>query len=131
MISRSSVALRTAQSTRRAMSTQPSMWTPNEEAAKRFVEARHETFEHAGKSADMWRKVSLYVLIPAGIVLGAYMYKVESKHLAHAKHVYEENDHSLPERPDYEYLNIKAKRFPWGQQSLFFNPLVNHPSPEM
>ena len=39
-----------------------------------------------------------------GIVLGAYMYKVESKHLAHAKHVYEENDHSLPDRPDYEYL---------------------------
>lgn len=54
MISRSSVALRTAQSTRRAMSTQPSMWTPNEEAAKRFVEARHETFEHAGSTWRPW-----------------------------------------------------------------------------
>ena len=58
------------------------------------------------------------------------MYKVESEHAKHHEHVLEEHD-GLPERPDYEYLNIKTKRFPWGQQSLFFNPKVNYPSPDM
>ena len=105
--------------------------TPNPEAAKEFIEQRQHAFEHAGKSAELWRKISLYVLIPGAVVLGAYMYKVESEHHAHHEHILEENDGQLPERPDYEYVNVKSRNFPWGQQSLFFNPKVNYPAPEM
>ena len=87
--------------------------------------------DSAGKSAELWRKISLYVLIPGAVVLGAYMYKIESEHHAHHEHILEENDGQLPERPDYEYVNMKSRNFPWGQQSLFFNPKVNYPAPEM
>ena len=95
------------------------------------IEQRQHAFEHAGKSAELWRKISLYVLIPGAVVLGAYMYKIESEHHAHHEHILEENDGQLPERPDYEYVNMKSRNFPWGQQSLFFNPKVNYPAPEM
>ena len=105
--------------------------TPNPEAAKEFIEQRQHAFEHAGKSAELWRKISLYVLIPGAVVLGAYMYKIESEHHAHHEHILEENDGQLPERPDYEYVNMKSRNFPWGQQSLFFNPKVDYPAPEM
>ncbi|SHO78278.1 Similar to S.cerevisiae protein COX13 (Subunit VIa of cytochrome c oxidase) [Malassezia sympodialis ATCC 42132] len=108
-----------------------SSFTPDPEAAKAFVEARKHAFEHAAKSTSMWRNISLFVLIPGAAVLGAYMYKVEAKHAAHQAHILEENGGELPERPDYEYLNIKNKKFPWGQQSLFFNPKVNYPSQDM
>ena len=98
------------------------------------------------ESASLWRKISLYALIPGGksavysiamlthnsaIVFGVYMYRVESAHHHHQEHIIEENDGQLPERPDYDYLNMKRKNFPWGQQSLFFNPKVNYPAPEM
>ncbi|WFD27644.1 Cytochrome c oxidase subunit 6A [Malassezia nana] len=106
-----SAALRAAQPTLRRFN---SSFQPNPEAAKAFTEARQHAFEHA-----------------ATAVFGAYMYNVEMRHAAHQEHLLQENNGELPERPNYEYLNIKNKKFPWGQQSLFFNPKVNYPSAEM
>lgn len=82
------------------------------------------------ETTGLWRNISLFVLIPGSIVFGAYAYKIESAHHAHQEHVLEENDGALPERPNYEYLNIRNKPFPWGMQSLFFNPKVNYPASE-
>jgi len=31
----------------------------------------------------------------------------------------------LPDIPDYEYMNKRVKPFPWGMNTLFFNPHVN------
>ncbi|KAL4402393.1 Cytochrome c oxidase subunit 6A [Malassezia pachydermatis] len=122
-----SAALRAAQPTLRRFNS----FTPNPEAAKAFIDARQHAFEHAAQSTSLWRKISLYGMIPSAAVLAVYIYKIESEHAAHQAHVLEENGGELPERPDYEYLNIKNKKFPWGQQSLFYNPKVNYPSPEM
>mgnify|MGYP001940110747 FL=1 len=120
----------------------------------------------------MWRKVSLYVLIPAGASARARI--ADPRHCARRLHVQGRVEAPCArqarvrgERPLASgapglrvpgacdtlmagsstntacaaLQNIKAKvcmrwsrltqRFPWGQQSLFFNPLVNHPSPEM
>lgn len=30
--------------------------------------------------------------------------------------------------PKYEYLNVRKKPFPWGLQSLFFNPKAQYPA---
>jgi hypothetical protein len=41
-----------------------------------------------------------------------------------------ENDGKLPQPPRYEYLNKRNKPFPWGPNSLFFNPRVSlYPGP--
>lgn len=60
-----------------------------------------------------------------------YTFKIEAAHAKHHEHVLEENDGELPARSDYEYLNIKNKKYPWGQQTLFYNPKVNYPAPDM
>lgn len=72
--------------------------------------------------------------------------QVESEHIAHQHHIMEENGGKLPEPPAYEYLNRRGTYlpvppcyaeltlddsvpsaggpFPWGNNTLFFNPKV-------
>jgi cytochrome c oxidase subunit 6a len=58
------------------------------------------------------------------VVCGAWVYNLEAEHEAHNAHLREENGGKLPEPPAYDYLNRRVKPFPWGMNSLFFNPRV-------
>lgn len=53
-----------------------------------------------------------------------WVYNVEKEHHEHLEHLKHENGGVLPQPPDYEYLNRRVKPFPWGMNSLFFNPEV-------
>ena len=53
-----------------------------------------------------------------------WVQKVETEHAEHQEHLKAENDGHLPFPPSYDYLNVRAKPFPWGPNSLFFNPHV-------
>jgi len=68
--------------------------------------------------------MSYYVCIPALAVFGTYVYNVEIEHKAHNAHLMAENDGKLPQPPRYDYLNRRNKPYPWGPNSLFFNPLA-------
>ncbi|ORX62029.1 mitochondrial cytochrome c oxidase subunit VIa, partial [Hesseltinella vesiculosa] len=74
---------------------------------------------HAAKSADTWKKISIFVCIPALAAAGfnAYnLYEKHHEHMLHHPHVF----------VNYEYMNWRAKQeFFWGPESLFFNPKVN------
>ncbi|KAI0788646.1 cytochrome c oxidase, subunit VIa [Abortiporus biennis] len=80
---------------------------------------------HAGETTEMWRKISFFVCIPAIVVTGIWVYKVEAEHAEHDAHLRAEHGGELPEVPAYEYLNKRSKPFPWGNNSLFFNPKYN------
>lgn len=58
-------------------------------------------------------------------VCGAWVYNAEVEHKAHIDHIKHENDGVLPETPAYDYMNRRSKPFPWGVNSLFFNPHVS------
>ncbi|KAI0080295.1 mitochondrial cytochrome c oxidase subunit VIa [Panus rudis PR-1116 ss-1] len=79
---------------------------------------------HAAQTADMWRKISFYVCFPGIIVTALWVRNLEAEHAEHTHHLIEENGGKLPQPPQYEFLNRRAKPFPWGQNSLFFNPKV-------
>ncbi|ESK97980.1 cytochrome c oxidase subunit via [Moniliophthora roreri MCA 2997] len=79
---------------------------------------------HAAETTELWRKISYYVCIPAIAVCSAWVYNLESEHKHHIDHLIEENGGEYPQPPAYEYLNIRRKPFPWGMNSLFFNPEV-------
>jgi len=81
--------------------------------------------EHARHSTDLWRKISFYVAFPATLLTIAWVLKVEGEHAAHQEHVKHENGGELPETPAYSYLNMRRKPFPWGNNTLFYNPEVN------
>ncbi|KAJ3816045.1 cytochrome c oxidase, subunit VIa [Lentinula lateritia] len=79
---------------------------------------------HAAETTELWRKISHYVCIPAIAVCAAWVYNIEMEHKAHLEHEMAENDGHLPAPPAYEYLNVRRKPFPWGPNSLFYNPEV-------
>jgi cytochrome c oxidase subunit 6a len=61
--------------------------------------------------------------LPAFAVI-AWVRNVEAEHAEHQEHLKKENDGHLPETPAYDYLNKRVKPYPWGANSLFFNPHV-------
>ena len=54
----------------------------------------------------------------------AWVNNVEAEHAAHIEHEKHENGGELPAIPAYEYMNKRQKPFPWGMNSLFYNPKV-------
>ncbi|CAO3643835.1 unnamed protein product [Cunninghamella echinulata] len=74
---------------------------------------------HAAKFADTWKKslsssVSLRNLVAASL----NAYNLYEKHHEHQLH-------HPKEWIKYEYINVRARPFFWGKESLFFNPKVN------
>ncbi|GJJ08769.1 hypothetical protein Clacol_002988 [Clathrus columnatus] len=55
----------------------------------------------------------------------AWVRNVEAEHASHIHHIKEENGGVLPEVPEYDYMNKREKPFPWGYNTLFFNPHAN------
>ncbi|KIM66286.1 hypothetical protein SCLCIDRAFT_1211521 [Scleroderma citrinum Foug A] len=88
--------------------------------------ARHQAVqEHAAAATELWRKITYYVAFPSIVVCMAWVYNVEAEHHAHEEHEKEMHGGKLPEPPAFEYLNRRVKPFPWGSNTLFFNPEVN------
>ncbi|KAH9937188.1 cytochrome c oxidase, subunit VIa [Fomitopsis serialis] len=95
------------------------------EAVKRWQAKQAAQAEHAGHTSELWRKISFFVCVPAIIVTALWVRKVENEHEEHTEHLKHENGGELPAVPDYEYLNKRSSGpFPWGMNSLFFNPHV-------
>ncbi|KAF9930247.1 Cytochrome c oxidase subunit 6A, mitochondrial [Linnemannia zychae] len=77
--------------------------------------------EHAGPTAETWRKITIYVCAPAIVAASANAYRLYQRHLAHLEHEKAEGH----ERIKYPYMRIRNKAYPWGDDALFFNPDVN------
>ncbi|KAI9300899.1 cytochrome c oxidase, subunit VIa [Cunninghamella echinulata] len=73
---------------------------------------------HAAKSADTWKKISIFVCIPALAAASLNAYNLYEKHHEHQLH-------HPKEWVKYEYINLRVRPFFWGKESLFFNPKVN------
>ncbi|KAF3921673.1 hypothetical protein ABW21_db0200805 [Orbilia brochopaga] len=88
-----------------------------------FVKEREAVKAHAAQSSELWRKLSLYVAIPAIIIASINAYNLWNEHWEHWEHM-----PPLEERPQYPYMNIRVKRFPWGDgdKTLFWNDKVNY-----
>jgi len=98
---------------------------PTAEGLVKLLESDKDLIHHAAQASDLWRKISFYVCIPTIAVCLTWVYNVETEHSAHIEHVKHENGGELPPTPAFEYMNKRVKPFPWGMNSLFFNPHVN------
>jgi cytochrome c oxidase subunit 6a len=92
---------------------------------RNYISEQEALQHHAAETTGLWRKISYFVCIPAIAVCVAWVYNAEVEHNAHLDHIRAENDGQLPDPPAYEYLNKRAKPFPWGMNTLFFNPHAN------
>ncbi|KAH9982578.1 COX6A, subunit VIa of cytochrome c oxidase [Lactifluus volemus] len=90
-----------------------------------WVAKREAIKHHAQGTTSLWRRISFFVCFPTAIAVTIWVRNVEAEHAEHQEHIKEENGGHLPEVPGYDYLNKRVKPYPWGPNSLFFNPHVN------
>ncbi|KAI0602562.1 cytochrome c oxidase subunit VIa-domain-containing protein [Biscogniauxia sp. FL1348] len=88
-----------------------------------FIKERRAVKEHAASTTELWRKISIYAVIPCLILAGANAYKQWNEHWEHWEHL-----PPLEERVEYPYQNIRTKNYPWGDgdKTLFWNDSVNY-----
>lgn len=58
---------------------------------------------------DLWRKLAIYVTIPALIIAGVNAWRLWDEHWEHKSH-----EPPISERTEYPYMNIRTKNFFWG-----------------
>ncbi|KAM5347065.1 hypothetical protein ACJ41O_010070 [Fusarium nematophilum] len=88
-----------------------------------FIKERQHIKEHAQGTTELWKKISIYGVIPCLALAGANAYWLWNEHWEHWSHL-----PPLEERPEYPYQNIRTKNYQWGNgdKTLFWNDGVNY-----
>ncbi|KAF1811075.1 putative cytochrome c oxidase subunit VIa [Eremomyces bilateralis CBS 781.70] len=88
-----------------------------------FNRERAAVKQHASETTDLWRKLSIYGIIPAVLLTGINAYNQWNEHWEHVSH-----EPPRSEKPEYSYQNIRTKNFCWGDgdKTLFWNDNVNY-----
>ncbi|KAI9486906.1 MAG: cytochrome c oxidase, subunit VIa [Benjaminiella poitrasii] len=103
----------------RALNSLGARYQSTSHAVKSEFQAEREAVKaHAAESAETWKKISIFVCIPALAAAGYNAYRLYEHHQEHAK------EHPK-EWVQYPYINYRARDYFWGKNSLFFNPKVN------
>ncbi|KAF2229840.1 mitochondrial cytochrome c oxidase subunit VIa, partial [Viridothelium virens] len=91
-----------------------------------FNRERKAVKDHAAATSDLWRKLSIYVVVPSLILGGANAWRLWTEHWEHWEH--ELHEHPMEERPQFQYQNIRTKNYPWGDgdKTAFWNDKVNY-----
>lgn len=58
--------------------------------------------------SDLWRRISIYVCIPALLIAGVNAYNLYAAHQAHVAHEKTEHGDDDEETPEYPYQNIRV-----------------------
>ncbi|CAI6095168.1 unnamed protein product [Clonostachys chloroleuca] len=74
-----------------------------------FVKERQHIKEHAKGTTELWKKISIYAVIPALGLAGANAWYLWNAHWDHWSHL-----PPLEERTEYPYQNIRSKNYQWG-----------------
>ncbi|KAK3635453.1 hypothetical protein LTR56_014737 [Elasticomyces elasticus] len=88
-----------------------------------FNRERQAVKDHASGTSDLWRKMSIYIVIPCLCIAGVNAWRLWNEHWEHVAH-----GPSLEEKVEYPYQNIRTKNFFWGDgdKTAFWNPKVNY-----
>ncbi|RMZ86832.1 hypothetical protein DV736_g5945, partial [Chaetothyriales sp. CBS 134916] len=88
-----------------------------------FNRERAAVKAHAAATSGLWRRLSIYVVIPTLILGSINAWNLWNEHWEHWDHM-----PPLEERIEYPYQNIRTKNFFWGDgdKTLFWNDKVNY-----
>jgi cytochrome c oxidase subunit 6a len=103
----------------------PAFPNPSKEAAEAFTKGIKAEQHHAEGTTKLWKKISYFIAAPAVIATAINTYFVEAEHAEHRKHLAHVKDEDWPIQ--YDYQNIRTKNFFWGNgdETLFWNPVIN------
>ncbi|KAK5099873.1 Cytochrome c oxidase subunit 13, mitochondrial [Lithohypha guttulata] len=88
-----------------------------------FNRERAAVKAHAAATSGLWRRLSIYVVIPCLILASLNAWNLWSEHWEHWEHL-----PPLEERVEYPYQNIRTKNYFFGDgdKTLFWNDKVNY-----
>ncbi|OJJ43408.1 hypothetical protein ASPZODRAFT_123649 [Penicilliopsis zonata CBS 506.65] len=88
-----------------------------------FNREREAVKHHAAATSDLWKKLSIFAVVPCVIGGALNAYNLWEEHWEHWSHM-----PPLEERVEYPYQNIRSKNFPWGDgdKTIFWNDSVNY-----
>lgn len=100
---------------RRTMATEAGKIRPaftyaaDDAAGKAYIELEEATAKHSKDTAELWKKISLFVVAPIIAATVYHTYLVESEHFEHlAKHPRKPDDETPAE---YEYQNVRNAKY--------------------
>lgn len=119
---------------RRAYATHPEhgtvrnafTYTADPAAGQAFIALEDATAAHSKGTAELWRKISIYVVAPIVALTAYHVYSVEAAHFEHLEQHPRKPDDETP--PEYDYQNVRTSKFFWGNgdKTLFWNDKYNH-----
>ncbi|PGH26684.1 hypothetical protein AJ80_01630 [Polytolypa hystricis UAMH7299] len=74
-----------------------------------FNSERAAVKAHAAATKDLWRKLSIYIVIPSIVLASINAYNLWNEHWEHWAHM-----PPLEDRVEYPYQNIRNKNYQWG-----------------
>ncbi|EXJ70804.1 cytochrome c oxidase subunit 6a [Cladophialophora psammophila CBS 110553] len=88
-----------------------------------FNRERAAVKAHAAATSDLWRKLSIFVVVPCLVLASINAWNLWNEHWEHWSHM-----PPLEERVEYPYQNIRTRNFWWGEgdKTLFWNDKVNY-----
>jgi len=88
-----------------------------------FNRERAAVKAHAAATSDLWRRLSIYVVVPCLVLASINAYNLWTEHWEHWEHL-----PPLEERIEYPYQNLRTKNYFWGDgdKTLFWNDKVNY-----
>eukprot|EP00123_Amoebidium_parasiticum_P006332 comp17303_c0_seq1/m.16465 comp17303_c0_seq1/g.16465 ORF comp17303_c0_seq1/g.16465 comp17303_c0_seq1/m.16465 type:complete len:159 (-) comp17303_c0_seq1:134-610(-) len=81
------------------------------ERAKEYALKNAKIEAHAAETSETWKKISLFLAIPIVVATTVWAFTRPHEHHEHVA---------------YPHLRIRHKPFPWGNDSFFHNPEINH-----
>jgi len=96
------------------------------DADNAFNRERAAVKQHAAETSGLWRKLSIYVVVPCVAIAAANAWVLWNEHWEHFAH-----EPPIEEKTEYQYQNIRKKNYPWGDgdKTLFWNSKVNYHKP--
>ena len=88
-------------------STPPSI--PHKTASTPLKQTPTDPMSTLTHAADLWRKLSIFIVIPALCMASVNAWRLWSEHWEHKAH-----EPPIEERTEYPYQNIRTKNFFWG-----------------
>ncbi|ODQ64908.1 COX6A-domain-containing protein [Nadsonia fulvescens var. elongata DSM 6958] len=100
-------------------------WGANPAAGQAFKQTIDAAEHHAVSTTSLWKKVSIFVVVPAIVATAVNTYFVEVKHAEHRAHRVAESEENWP--AEFGYQNVRVRSFFWGDgdKTLFWTDKVN------
>lgn len=102
--------------TRRSLATDASSkirpaftYAADSAAGKAYIALEESTAHHSKATAELWKKISIFIVAPIVALTAYHVYSVEMEHFEHLAAHPRKPDDELPK--EYDYQNVRNSKY--------------------